>query len=822
MLLITPLKCYFLRITSFFFAFFWLLNAAAQDKLDAVMSLMENKPQERLYTAYSKTQYVAGETIRFKTFVFTGYHLSHFSTNLYVEFLNKNKSIIDQKIFPIIGGIAEGSIDIPDSLPENVYYFRAFTQRMLNSEETLQYVKPIVVYNEKSYAKLKKQNRFWSAAFVEGGSLLANKQATVAVRLYSTGKLPDSWKGYLTASDDTAKSILSFASLDPNVATFSFVPEMGKQYISIIEDDNGNKLKASLPIVLSKGVNMQTNLQNNTLEYMLDFSNVPLNETYRLVGTINNDIVYKASFKNKDSFIVHSFPTSEMPRGILRLTLFNDGYHPLTERLVFLPPAITKSPPLELSTLNAAPGGFNKLKMRIDSGNSFNLIITDAAIQNVFEKENLVSAFWLTSIFDDIQNGSAYFSNESKVKNGLDAVLISEIEKLPRWTDLFNKKQENKKNKSENFLTYAARVYYRNKPLVNEPLTLMLFSPDSTRQIFQVVTDSTGGFLMEGFVFEGKAKLSFQSGKKKRLQQDIRIEIIPAGIQNPNSFSLPPTSYVVAPADEKYMMPEEVKRSLENLKNEKLELEKFKTLNAVFVKSKMKSATEKLYKELTGSTFPLAGEMIYDFVNLKQAGTGGTTIYQWLNNRESFTKYTRFFVDAMQADLNWVNTIYTADVALAKVAREGGTKTVRIYLNHGRYGNYAGVTRPDDQIPVMQGVNRQDTIGLTYLNKRTTPYQDSYPSYYNYSTTINNVTLEGYGENKPIYKFDYKQGDSSTSDTDTRALLYWSYLFESNKNENVQEIFFNNNGSAKNFRIIVLGFKDEETPLYSEQVTNIK
>lgn len=820
MFLFTPLKCCFPRITSFFIACFLLLNAAAQDKLDSILSLRENKPQERLYIAFSKNQYVAGETIRFKTFVFTGYHLSHFSTNLYVEFLNKNKSIINQKIFPIIGGIAEGSIDIPDSLPENVYFFRAFTQRMLNSEAP-HYVKPLAVYNEKSSAKLKKQNRFWSAAFVEGGTLLANKQATVAVRLYSTGILPASWNGYLVASDDTAKNILSFASLDPNVATFSFVPEMGKQYICIIEDDNGNKLKASLPIVLSEGVNMQTNFQNNILEYMLDFSNIPSNETYRLVGTINNDIVYKANFKNKDSFIVHSFPTSEMPRGILRLTLFNDGYHPLTERLVFLPPAITQSPSLELSTLNAAPGGFNKLKMRIDSGNSFNLIITDAGAQNVFEKENLVSAFWLTSIFDDIQNGRAYFLNENKMKNGLDAVLISEIEKLPRWTDIFNKKKGNTNNKSENFLSYAAKVYYKNKPLVNEPLTLMFFAPDSTRQIFQVVTDSTGGFLMEGFVFEGVAKLSYQSGKKRRLQQEIRIEIIPSVIQNSYSFSLPPSSYVVTPSDEKYMMPEDVKRSLENLKNEKHNLEKFKTLNAVFVKSKMKSATEKLYKELTGSTFPLAGEMIYDFVNIKQAATSGTTIYEWLNNRESFTRYTRFFVDGIQADLNWVNSIYTADVALAKVAREGGTKTVRIYLNHGRYDNNAGVTRPDDQIPVMQGVNRQDTIGLSYLNKRTKPHQNSYPSYYNYSTTINNVTLKGYGENKPLYKYNYGQGDSSTSDTDTRDLLYWGNSFESNKNENVQEIFFNNNGSAKNFRIIVFGFNDEDTPVYVEQVTNI-
>lgn len=816
-----PLYWHFIR-SSFIICFLWSTPVIAQDKIDSTMNFWASNPQERIYIAYDKGKYVAGETLRFKTFVFSDYRLSNISTNLYVELLDKNKLIIEKKAFPIIGGIAEGSINIPDSLPENVYYIRAFTQWILKSNETSQYIKPILVYNEKSSAKLKQQNSFWSAAFVEGGSLLANKQATVAIRLYSTGELPSSWKGYLTTSDDTTKKILSFISLDPNVAAFNFVPVPGKQYISVIEDENGNKLTALLPVVMSRGVNLRTSLQNDTLEYMLDFSNMRLNENYKLVGTINNDIVYKATFSNKDSFMVHSFSTTEIPRGILRLTLFDDAYHPLTERLVFLYPALKQLPAFEFTSLNNAPGGLNRLKVKIDSGNSYNLIITDAAVENIYKNENLVSAFWLTSIFKDIQNGSIYFSNEGKKKNALDAVLISEISKLSSWTYLFTQKKRDATTVKENFLSYAARVYYRKKPLTNEPLTLMLFASDSTRQVFQVQTDSLGKFLMEGFVFEGEAKLSYQSGKKKRLQQDIVIEIIPSTEQNSYSFTLPTTNYILAPLDEKYTMPAQVKRSIENLKNEQLNIEKFKTLDAVFVKKKQKSATEKLYMELTGNSFPPAGETIYDFINVKQAGTGGTTIYQWLNNRESFTKYTRFFVDAMQADFEWVNTIYTADVALAKVAREGGTKTVRIFLNHGRYNTYAGVRRTDDQIPVMQGVNKKDTIGLSYLNKRTIPYQDSYSSYFNYPTTINNVTLRGYGENKPLYKFDYTEEDPGSIAKDTRDLLYWSDLMESNKNENVQEVIFNNNGTATNFRIFLLGFKDEETPVFIEQLIDLK
>jgi hypothetical protein len=154
-------------------------------------------------------------------------------------------------------------------------------------------------------------------------------------------------------------------------------------------------------------------------------------------------------------------------------------------------------------------------------------------------------------------------------------------------------------------------------------------------------------------------------------------------------------------------------------------------------------------------------------------------------------------------------------VALAKVAREGGTKTVRIFLNHGKYNNISRPATDIEQIPTMQGFSNRDTIGLTYLNKRTTPYTDKFPAYYNYKAGINSLSLKGYDKEEPLYYPDYIK--ESPGDKDTRDLLYWSSLLETDKNENEQRVFFNNNSTAKNFRIIVFGFKDEETPVFSEQ-----
>src|SRR5688572_5398063 len=72
-------------------------------------------PQERIHVHFDKGDYLAGETIRFKAYIFSGSALSRISTNLYIECLDRNKQLLYNNLLPIATGIAEGSFTIPKS-----------------------------------------------------------------------------------------------------------------------------------------------------------------------------------------------------------------------------------------------------------------------------------------------------------------------------------------------------------------------------------------------------------------------------------------------------------------------------------------------------------------------------------------------------------------------------------------------------------------------------------------------------------------------------------------------------------------------------------
>lgn len=66
------------------FLFYFVMPVNGQDKIDTAIEKLASHPKERIYLAYSKSKYVAGETIRFKAFVFSGARLSPVAPKLFV------------------------------------------------------------------------------------------------------------------------------------------------------------------------------------------------------------------------------------------------------------------------------------------------------------------------------------------------------------------------------------------------------------------------------------------------------------------------------------------------------------------------------------------------------------------------------------------------------------------------------------------------------------------------------------------------------------------------------------------------------------------
>src|SRR5574338_314397 len=117
----------------------------AQD-VEAALAKLTANPPEKLYIQYDREYYVSGETIFFKAYLFRDGKPSGISNNLFLQMTDSKGAIVANKKFPVLGAVAKGTIEIPDSLPQGNYYIRALTPYMLNDDADFMYRKNIFVF----------------------------------------------------------------------------------------------------------------------------------------------------------------------------------------------------------------------------------------------------------------------------------------------------------------------------------------------------------------------------------------------------------------------------------------------------------------------------------------------------------------------------------------------------------------------------------------------------------------------------------------------------------------------------------------------------
>jgi hypothetical protein len=143
--------------------------APAQWTRDDLMSHVNNVhefnlsfPQEKVYLQFDNTSYFQGETIWFKAFVVNASTLTRAkSTVLYVDLLSPTGVLLDQQKLKIAAGQADGCFHLYDKsteqarelrgvlpYPSGYYEIRAYTQNMLNFNESIIFSRVLPVFQE--------------------------------------------------------------------------------------------------------------------------------------------------------------------------------------------------------------------------------------------------------------------------------------------------------------------------------------------------------------------------------------------------------------------------------------------------------------------------------------------------------------------------------------------------------------------------------------------------------------------------------------------------------------------------------------------------
>lgn len=795
-----------MRKILFFFLFIISISQIhGQDSIDkAIENLEHNYTQEKVYLLFDKEKYVVGDNIYFKSFVFNGYNRSKVSNTLFVELYDHNKNMVDKKTVFLKNGEGDGTFTLNEFLNEDIYFVRAYTAWMGNFSEEFNFIKQVPIYNPNSEQKLVlDKNTKWTAnVFPESGTLIDNIATKVAVRVYSQGIPPASWSGYVIDSEKPSEKLATFKNLDQNVGTFTITPKSGRTYKAVIEDNKGVKQTIALPTVSNSGINLQLTNDAKGINYKIKGNNLPQGlQGYSIVGTINNQMVYRANIKTTSNDATSIIPTkvSNDETAVLNITIFDDKQNPVAQRLFFVNPnKLNLDEPTLAMSMNNEARAFNSFDIEPDADHtSYTVLVKDSQPSENKNENTILGAQWLTGDFTSpIFNPSQYFEKTANPE-ALDAILISEKWKRFDWESLLAGKAPEFTYKPQKNLSFQGKVTNNGRFLPNKNINLLLKTEKSDKSFVPAVTDDKGFIYLDNIYFDEPLTVSYYLNKdKKETSESDNLNITFQALSNsiPFKSNLPATNYRLvkeAQADPS------IAKLLQNKKNRQAldDFEKETQIEEVKVVAKKVDKKAELDKELSSGRFSSMNATIFDLVNDNQDAMASQNILQWLQGRAAGLTFTMdqsgnlvpsirgsqasLFLDEMPVDASMISSIPVSNIAMVKVLKDGGliSNAVAIY------------TRRGNMVPEEDKTKEK----------------------------VNKLVLKGYDKSTEFELPDITGDAYKRITKDTRETLYWNPSLSEDGGLAPRAKFFNND-EAKNRQVIIISFDKNDRLLYYNEI----
>ena len=309
-------------------------DSSVKNAIGTFQEYAENYPVEKIYLHLDKPYYAAGEYMYIRAYL-TDMHLSQENAEsriIYVELSNNQKNLIKRILLYSEENEYAGQIQLPDSLTPTAYHLRAYTNWMRNSGEEYFYHRDIYIGNiseqpqESSSQKFDYQVSF----FPEGGNLLAGFSNKIAFKALGNDGFGTEISGAL--SDSEGNELLQFQSRHSGMGSFSFVPEKGKTYQTIVQS-NGITKEYTLP-PSAEGIILSARQDEQTIDLTIRSTAVQPEAVF-LIGQSRQTVCYASEGIMEGNEHVYKIDKDKFPTGIARFTLFKDG-RPASERLVFI------------------------------------------------------------------------------------------------------------------------------------------------------------------------------------------------------------------------------------------------------------------------------------------------------------------------------------------------------------------------------------------------------------------------------------------------------------------------------------------------------
>lgn len=759
--------------------------------LKALEKFTNNYPQEKVYLHFDRDYYAAGETIWYSAYITLNEQPALGARNLYAELRDQKGAIVQKQLVVANEGGAAGEFTLPENMKPGLYQVRAYTAWMLNFDSAFLFYKNIQIMDPKTgKAGDSAATRDFSVQFFpEGGDLINGVSSLVAFKAIDQNGYPVKVVGAVRDSQDKQAGVIE--TTHDGMGSFELKPEPGQTYKAVIQSATGQQKTFQLPPVKEKGVALKVYNRGARVFYLAGFNGIDtsLNKML-LIAQMQNQVVYRALLNVEEGQVSGLIPATELPSGILQLTLFDSQGHPLSERIVYLN---QKNDLLEFfldpNELNKGPRERTELVLQVPDSmrGRLSVSVTDAdQVAQDVNANNIISNTLLTSdLHGYVHNPYWYFRNDSaSTLQALDLVMLTNGWRRFSWEQILQDKFPKLTYPYEQGINITGTARTAGGQIVTDGNVsfLIRIAIDSSSAIASAPVSPEGKFALSNLLFSDTAQVYFQGNMANKKWKDVDVQFDRHFFDNFSPVKTPVPLLPPPPIDNRVL-----KNYLATV-NESIGVNKMINNRTVYLKEVNINAKKPTVAETTekryasgmfsggdGYTFDLTEENATSFnvfqylqsrvPGLMISGDMGNPTLSWRGGRPGV------FLDQMPVDVGTVSSMPMSDVALIKVFRPpfmggmgGGDGAIAIWTRRG--GDYKG---------------DPNAKGMDMMKKG------------------------GYRIIKEFYNPDYAVKKAVHNLPDKRLTLYWNASLRIDTSNHTARFVFYNNDFTKNYRVVVEG-----------------
>ena len=774
------------------------LAAKAQDVNTLITNYGDKYSPERAYLHYDKSNYAAGETIWFKVYMMNGFLPADDTKNIYIDWIDDKGTPFLHAVAPLVDGITSGQFDIPVDYKGKSIHVRAYTRWMLNFDTSFFYNKDIRILSEQDVAGKDKQTVLPTLTlFPEGGDAIAGLKNKIAFKANDQWGRPVKIKGVVINSKGHVED--SLRVMHDGMGYFYITPEAGNTYTAKWKDEKGVEHNTALPDIKSMGATLQVTVDGSKREFLVNVSPgiTSTIDSVHLVGTMYQHPVFNIAKSTSNLNIKGIVPTENLPTGILTITLFDNKWNPIAERITYIKNEdYLFTPQMEVQHWGLSKRAKNEIKITVPDSivSSLSVSVTDIAIGGD-SSTNIISHLLLSSeLKGDVFNSAYYFSDRSNsTDQNLDLVMLTHGWRRFNWESVLkNKPVKFLYAKDTSYLSLSGTVAGAGFIAPDASIVLMMKQKDKPGEVLLAKVNSDGTFNDPSTIFFDTATVYYQFQKKEMKDASAQFLTNRLSMYPINNFKKGPGLWTDTSGNYRQWY-------LADAANGFAKLEKVKTLDAVILKSKSKSPVEIMDEKYASGLFSGGDSYQFDMINDPFASSS-TSIFNYLQGKVAGLQISnsstgsaptlqwrggtpQIFLDEVPVDADFISSMSVNDIAYVKVFRPpffgasggGANGAIAIYSRKGG----------DIKSAPGKGLAKNKVYGYTPIRQ--------------------------------FYSPNYDKFDAANSKDDIRTTLYWNPYVITSPQQPQAVISFFNNDITKAFRVVIEGMTKDGRLAHVEQ-----